>query len=532
MVTKLWQDFQDGVAFQRQMGFVDEFPRYVRFKEGDQWAAPTERTRNLPRPVFNIVEMFIRNKRSSVLNQAISMAFSPLEAEEGEAKKRAEQNAHDMTDYAKLLWNRLGQDALSAELIDDAATLGTGVLHYYYDDSIRFAGGRPCLGEIRGESIDPLSIFFANPQLCDVQKQEYLLIASRRKVEETRALAKQLGCSAEQIACIVRDEVDNGNYGTEPVEPGSNDFCTVLTRYYRKDGRVCFDRATKTVEIAREQSLTPPGGRPVTLYPVVLMNWKRRKKCIYGIGEAEGLIPNQKAINFNLAMMLLSVQQTAWPKLLSTPGAIRQPVTNEPGEHLIDYSAGGGGIRYLSPPEFSTTAVGLSNTILELSRSIAGVSDVTTGEIARGSLAASAIIALQNQAKTPIVEIQHRYWEAVRQVGRIWAQLIGAYYTFERPMTVSENGERKRRLFCGRCCRETEFDLRVDVGASSEFGEALSQATLDSFLQNGYITVDQYIELAPDNVVSFRERLRQMRAENPAQNESSVLPEKTGGKAE
>ena len=529
--TELWQEYEDGLLFQRRMGFAEDFPKYVRFKEGNQWAAPTQRTRNLPRPVFNIIEMFIRNKRAAVLNQPIGMTFSPAESADGEKGSRAEQNARDMTEYAKLLWNRLGQDALSGEMIDDAATLGTGILHYYYDDSVRTPGSRPCIGEIRGESIDPLSIFFADPQLCDLQKQEYVLIASRRRVGEVRALAQRLGCGKETLAAIVPDEAEAADYGTEPDD--SRELCTVLTKYYRKGGEVCFDRATRSANLAHGQRLTPPGGRPVTMYPLALMVWKRRKKCIFGIGEAEGLIPNQKAINFNLAMMLLSVQQTAWPKLLSTPGAIRQPVTNEPGEHLIDYSAGGGGIRYLAPPEFSATAVGLSNTILELSRSIAGVSDVTTGEIARGSLAASAIIALQNQAKTPIVEIQHRYWEVVRQIGTIWAQLIGAYYTLNRPMTVTEEGKRTTRLFCGKCCRETEFDLRVDVGASSEFGEALSQATLDSFLQNGYITVDQYIELAPDNVVPFRERLRQMRAgQTNAENGKSAVPEENGGTKE
>ena len=55
--------------------------------------------------------------------------------------------------------------------------------------------------------------------------------------------------------------------------------------------------------------------------------------------------------------------------------------------------------------------------------------------------------------------------------------------------------------------------MTVDVGASSEFSEVLSQSTLDSFLANGYITVDQYIDLAPVNVVPFKERLKQMRAD-------------------
>ena len=81
--TNLWQEYADGLLFQRKMGLAENFPKYVRFKEGNQWAAPTPRTKKLPRPVFNMIEMFIRNKRAAVLNQPISMTFSPAESTDG-----------------------------------------------------------------------------------------------------------------------------------------------------------------------------------------------------------------------------------------------------------------------------------------------------------------------------------------------------------------------------------------------------------------------------------------------------------------
>ena len=67
---------------------------------------------------------------------------------------------------------------------------------------------------------------------------------------------------------------------------------------------------------------------------------------------------------------------------------------------------------------------------------------------------------------------------------------------------------------------------------AGEYSEVLSQSTLDAFLANGYITVDQYIELAPSNVVPFKERLRQMRAENreneaPASADADPMPDQT-----
>ena len=513
MNTELWQQYEAGQEYQRRMGFREEFPKYIRFKEGEQWAAPTARTKNLPRPVFNIVEMFIRTKRASVLSQPVSITFSPGEVEQKRAAE-AEQGAQDLTDYAKILWERTDQDQLNYDLIDDAATLGTGILHYYFDPSARGGGNVPFAGEIRGESIDPLNVIFGNPQERDVQKQPYLVIASRKSVKEVRELAKRYGVPQGLIQTIGRDEEGIGEeYEAAKCEMRGDEKCTLLTKYYRKDGQVCFDRAVRGVDLVKGQFLAPPGRTPVVRYPVVVMRWKPRKKCIYGIGEAEGLIPNQKAINFNLAMLLLSVQQTAWPKLLSTPGAIRQPVTNEPGEHLIDHSAGGGGIRYLNPPAFGATAMNLSSVVLEMSRTIAGVSEISTGEMTGRNMAASAIIALQNQAKTPIQEVQKRFWNVIRQVGQIWLEMIRCYYVLDRSISVSVEGERKTRLFNGAKYSGIDFELTVDAGPSSEYGEALSQSVLDHFLEKGYITFDQYIELAPDGVIPFREKLRQMRTE-------------------
>ena len=57
--NKTWEQYQNGVSWQRSMKFPADFPRFVRFKEGEQWPEATDRTRNFPRPVFNICDMFV-----------------------------------------------------------------------------------------------------------------------------------------------------------------------------------------------------------------------------------------------------------------------------------------------------------------------------------------------------------------------------------------------------------------------------------------------------------------------------------------
>lgn len=521
--TAAWLDHRNGQAWQRSMGFDVNFPQYVRFKEGDQWPPATRRTRNLPRPVFNMVEMFIRTKRAAVLDSPLTMSCRP-DAADGPAAQLAAQGARDFTDYARQLWKKLHQDDLNGRLVDDAATEGTGILHYYWDVGVHGTGGIPFVGEVRGESIDPLAVIFSDPQIREIEKQRWILLSRRMPLSEAKTIAAAAGMPPEQqkLLCADRETVPYTTVKEDEREPR----VTVLTRYFRKDGEIWFEKATRTHQLVPPRPLTPEGSAArMTHYPVVLMPWKLRKGCIFGIGEAECLLPSQKALNYNMAMMLLSVQQTGWPKLLLRPGALQQPVTNEPGEMLVDHWAGGGdGVKYLQAPTFSSLAVGLSEKVLALSRDINGVGQVTTGDTDRMDLAASAIIAMQNQARTPIREIQRRFWRVMEDVGGIWLDFFRCYCTTPRPV-ASECGGRceASRSFTGSDYAGIEFEMLIDVGASSEFSEALSQATLDRLLDKGYITVEQYVELSGANVVPFRERFLQMRREMPLP-EATVQP--------
>lgn len=518
-INETWEQYQHGLSWQQAMKFNVDFPRFVTFKEGEQWPASTERTKNLPRPVFNIVDMFVRTKRAAVLNQPITINYTPAEISGiDETRELATQGAADLTDYAKMLWKRARQDIINAELVDDAATLGTGIYHCYYDMSV--TGGIDTLwrGEIRGECIDPLCFFVSDPQVRDVQKQAWIIISQRVSVESVQQLAKRYGVASSLIEQL-RGDSETSDYEAAKHELTGEDKMTLLTKYHRDDkGNVLMTRCTEKVIICENEPLTPEGAvSPITRYPVAVFCWYLRKKCVFGIGEVQTMIPAQKAINFLKAMELLSIQQTAWPKLIVKPNALnRQAVTNEPGEILIDHTSNGAGISYLNPPVLSGAASALAESIMSLMRTTSGVNEATTGESMGASMAASAIIALQSQAKTPIEEIQKRYWLTVEDIGGIWAEMIKCYYTEERSLSADKGAgiDPERRVFLGSEYAGIDYEVTPDVGASSEYGEVLSQSTLDKMLDRGDITIDQYVKLAPRNVVPFREQFIKMREES------------------
>ena len=534
--AQIWKDYENGLSYQKSMGFADKFPEYERFKQGDQWPAATDKTRNLPRPVFNIIKMFTNNKKSNVLSQNVKLIFSPNEIfnEQGQEVQAmlATKGADDFSDFANNLWYELKQDTLNDYCVDDAVTTGTGILHYYWDANVKGGSLVPYIGALRGENIDPLCFFVANPQQTDVQKQEWVLIASREELKKVRKEAEDNGLSSAKIELITGDE-DTAHVGYESArnEQDGTDKLWVLTRYFRdENGGVCYSRSTKEVMLVEKQSLTPnlmtdrekqlleaqglaiPDEKLITRYPVVVFPWQLRKKCIFGTGEVEGLIPNQKAINFNMAMMLLSVQDNAWPKILTKPGALQQKITNSPGEILVDYYTSGDGVKYMQPPNFNYMSINLVDKVFELSRSTSGVTEVTTGESLGSNMAASAIIALQNQARVPIDNIQKRFYRCLQEVGLIWEEFFKTYYNTSRAITTEDaNGFINSREFIGEAYRDVEFSLKVDVSASSTYSESLALTYLDKMYDKGDITADIYIELAPASVVPHKEKLKQLR---------------------
>ena len=509
---EIWEQYMNGVRYQQSMGFTTNFPKFIAFKEGDQWAAATENTKNFPRPVFNITEMFIRAKRAAITNQGLTMTYTPLEVfDDADMQAKAEEGAEDFTNFSKIIWENIDQDDLNNEFVDDAVTVGTGILHYYWDPSKKGGNQLKWNGDMQGEVLDPLNVFFSNPQNRKVQEQEWIIIQNRMTIKEARTLARQEGLSEDLIVQIGADDNESGEYTSEKKEVTENDKITVLIKYFKKDDEVYYSKSTANVVIVDDRRLTPAiEGLPYTmkLYPVVLMSCIRRKKCIYGLGYAQDIIAVNKGVNQLKAMQLLNAIQCGNPAVITKPNALRQKITNQGGQIITDFSPDGNGIRYLQPPAFSNEFSKLGNEMFELARTTTGVTDVSTGETLGANMAASAIIALQNQAKTPIKELQNRYFSAIKEVGDIWLEFFKAYYNMDRNMAVeNEDGKVENKIFNGAKYADIDYKLKVEVAVATD-KETLAVSLLDSMRNRNDINKEQYVELMPDAAMPFKTQLK------------------------
>lgn len=501
--------FKKGISYLSSMNFQDTWAECDRFLDGKQWAAPTQRTANLPRPVFNIIKYIVGHKKSSVMADELKMIFSSMEIPsedmiDFEKVQMAEEGANKFTQMADSTWERLEQEVLNDEFLDSACLTGTGILHYYWDQSITGGISKAYVGDFKGENIEPSNIFFGNPQNRNVQQQPWIIISSREMLSTVQELAKQNGLDEYHLAQLTASTDTEGEiFDAAKKEMDGENKVTVLTQYSKVNGQVVYTKVCNNIEIVPQTELG------LNIYPIVLMNWNRKRKCIYGIGEVEGLIDNQKIINQSLAMMMLSTQNTAYPKILSKPGAIKQKLTNLPGEILVDHHVGQqDGIKYMQTGQFSPIALSLTETFIDITRNFSGANDAATGQAPGADMSAQAIALLQKSSGVPLEDVKRRYSRAIKDIGRVYEAFWKSKYNTQRSIKVKNQlGEDEMIDVTGTDYQEYGMELKIDVGASSTYSEFTAQATLDLIYNRDAISTPLYLKYCPKTSVPFKDSL-------------------------
>lgn len=536
LAKKIWNDWQKGLEYQKKLRLKETCEQCVDFFEGRQWPQATERTKNMPRPVINIIKFIVNGKKANILSSKISMIFKPLIYNQDEGKL-ATEGASSFTSFANHIKKEIKQEDLDNQAILDGLKKGTYIYHYFWDREKK-TGMAKFDGGLNGQIIDCLNIVFANPRQKDEQKQKWIIIQSRENVQTLKDIAKKNGITKTELELITADDDTEKNYDGE--EQDGEEYATVLTRYFRKNGEVYYTKSTQNMIVQEETSLTPDATKiklqldeegktnedkeevdidkpeqtnfKMTLYPIIVDSYEEREKSIYGIGEVEQLIPTQKAVNFDYAMMQMASQNMGFPKVVLHPTALRgKSITNTPGEVLTDYSPQFNGIKYLNPPAFSNTPLTVADKLIEVTRTVTGATEVANGEVLGKNMSGSAIVALQTQAKVPIEDMQKRFWRTHEKIARVWEQFFKAYYRFDIPYVVENDNKQELNTFNGSMYQNMDFETTIDVGPGSAYSESLSINLLEQALQRGDITFDDYIELYPDTAMPFKAKLKEIR---------------------
>lgn len=484
---QIWEEYQKGVSYNSELGLYDTVKQNENFFIGKQWegvAAP-----DLEKPVFNILKRVVSYFISTIVSDDVAAQVSLYS---GTADPQTETFLKIVSSQFDEIIERCKLKIKSRDIIRDAAVDGDACLYLYLDPSDTQNG--TITGNIEAEQIDNTNIYFGNPQVWEVQKQPYLIIAMRKLLDTVKEEARENG--VQDTDNITADDDPNGINTSQ--ESGK---VTVLLKLWKQDGIVYY---TKTTQNTVVKEPTPLGYK---LYPVAYFSWEKVKNSFHGQSCITGLIPNQIFINKLYAMCMEHVKKMAFPKVVYNRQLIPSGWSNRVGEAVpVEGETGQNVAQIIGGADMSAQVINLIERTMEHTRDTMGASDAALGNVSPDNT--SAIIAVQRSSEVPLELQRMAYYQFVEDYIRIFMDIMRVDYGERIVNYPGENGE----IQTGYCdfsrLNDLYLKLNVDIGTSAYWSELMQVQTLDNLFDRGIITdAATYLESIPDGYIKQKQKL-------------------------
>lgn len=497
--TTIWNLYEKGREHHRRIDLYAATEKAHRYLLGDQWAAGEEY------PVMNIIAPTVKNKVATVAQGQVGITYNPV----GTAERRAaqEQVCRALSEFAAARWESFKLDSLCWQAVRDAAVAGDSYLYFYDADG-------------RAEVLDNTNVYLGDEQCRDIQRQPYILIAERRRVDEVRAIGRKYGVPDKALAEITPDD-SVGELLTEQARAEmGGDKCTCLLYLYKDEaGYVHTVRSTKAVVYQPDTALCGKDGQGrilggLTQYPIASLVWQSVKGSARGRGEVAGLIPNQDELNRTMARRAQAVKNFAYPKLVYDRDRVEdvEALTQVGAQVAVDNLSGTSVsdlITYLSPAPIGTAAERLTNELLGLTRELAGSGDAAVGSIDPEKASGAAILAVRDLAQLPLNEQIAAYRQFVEDIAAIWLEMWCVYHPAGLMLTHPDGTE---EWLDASELQDLQVAIRIDISSESPYSRYAAAQGLDALFNGGHLTLEEYVSLLDSHSALPKGRLEQLLA--------------------
>lgn len=519
--TKIWNEYQKGVEY---LYNLDNFFEKVRvnehFWDGRQWEGLE--TKNMPKPVFNVLQRAGKFMVSTIGSNDIAVNITPFTSLADDIQRMvpiAKEIEH-IIEVARM-------KEASKTVIRNAFVDGSGYMLQMFDPDVDT--GQPAKGAIKNQVVDNTNVFFGNPYSNDLQNQPYIIVALRQDVRQVRQEAMECGMSKENAMSIQAD-----NEGLHVNEDTATNLVTVLLRFFKK--RVEYVEETTDVDPITGEQIVIPEKRvkntvwfckstetmfikePIDLgykrYPLACFGWDIIKNSYMYNSPMTSVIPNQVFINKCFAIAQMYGLQSAFPKIVFDKNKVQiESFMNDFSPQAVaGIDIAGKFIDFIKIPDFSNNIIELAKETIAQTKDMMGVTDASLGNVKPDNT--SAIIALQESSAVPL-EIQKQnfyvFWE---DVVRNIIDIVSTDYGTRQVMT-SDN---QLAIVDFSMLKNLNYNLDVEIGNGAQFSEIAQMNTLDKLVQAGYIDPGDYIETVPSKYIpqkskllrSYQERMQRM----------------------
>ena len=486
--TDLWQLYDKGVNYNRTVNLYENTNKCFRFYNGDQW---NELKSGGIEPVtYPIVETIVNHKVSTINQNEWAIHYSSDNFDNLENRDIFKQACDLLNKRVSRVWEKDSMDYKIRKMSTDAAVVGEGIIYVDYDEE----NDNPI-----NEILNNTDICYGNENSSDIQSQPYIIVKTRRPVEQVRNLARNKGVNEDDILLIQGDQQvfeEAGDYARQEV----NNMCTVITKMYKENGTVHFERATRYVTIQKDSD------SGLTLYPLAHTIWKEVKGYARGVGEVKYLIPNQIEINKTLMRRVLIVKLCAYPKSIVATNMIANPqdadkvgVTLRTNGNTVDDVRKA--FATINPANMSSDANLLQEEMIAKTRDLRNASELATGNVNPEDASGKAILAVQHASNLPLNEHTLALKKCIEDLGKIYIDMWTVYA--EKGLNVVNTKKYNDRELeeviniTVDILKQLKTTVKVDITPKSAYDKLALEQSLENLLQAGHITFEEYVEALP-----------------------------------
>ena len=507
---KYWELYEKGLDYIKKKKLIEKTNRNWNFFSGRQWEGFPNGD-ELPRQ--NFIKPTIKHKVSTVSQNNMVAHYSDAEGNE------ALNEVYTALDQKfSACWEHANMDMVLWSTIKDAAVTGDGLLYFGTED----------IKDV--QRLQNTSVLYGDESETDIQKQPYIIIHQRLLLKTVRDMARENGLSEEEIRRIIPDQDTENIVGNrdevEDAANADNSKVTVLFYFTKVDGIVNVAKCTRTVvfeEIAPIQSINPDGtpGAGLTMYPLCKYSWEDFPNDARGLSEVEQLIPNQLEYNKTQARWSMIIKLCAYPRLAYLADAITN--ADQLDKVGVPIALSGGSmqsinqmIQYLNPAQTNGDPKEYSEDLMKYSQELSGSGETAMGNINPTRVAASAIIAIRDQAALPLNEQVAKMKTLVEDYAKVSIEIWMVTHPDGMDVLVTKTdpvtGEDIQVI--QKITKEDwdamKPDIRIDTSQDSPWTKEAEQNLLDALLDKQYITFDEYIEMCPEHGIVPKNKVKKM----------------------
>lgn len=498
--TSVWELYEKGVNYNRKLNLYTKNDRFNDFYNGDQWEGL--QTSGIERIQLNFIKPTVKYKVGTVTQNLFAINYSSVNYDDEEFMNKSEDYCRLLNKKAAITWEKDNFDYKLRTIVKLAAISGESLVYSYYDTKNK---------TIKNEIVSMTDVCFSNENNENIQEQNYIIIKKREDISKLKEEAREIGVSEEEINKICSDKNVNeeaNSYAKEEVE----DKTIVLTKLYKKDGKVFYDRVTKSVVL---ESAIETG---LEYYQLSHLLWENVNGYARGIGEVEFLIPNQIELNKTLMRRAIVTKQIAYPQRIINMDYVKNP--DEVGRVGSVIKVRGMGLNSVKSAYDTTTVANVTtdaekiqNTLLTTTRELAGAGEIATGDVDPESASGRAILAVQQASKQPLNEQTSNVKKFIEDLARIWFDLEKVYGgNFEVLVDTTENGVKTftKEKIPKSIIKKLQINSKIDITPKSAYDKYAQELSLENLFTNEKISFEEYTLSLEDDSTMPKKKLEKI----------------------